>query len=119
MTTVHTRQIKVPICTEARFVLFRHRIRLYNHSNFVSSQTRLVVTGQISGPVRAGYLTGHRLDQPQLVRRTTKMVVIGIPAKAIRVRAATASKATARPRPKPHGSTVRPSSFSMASCSNL
>jgi len=32
--------------------------------NFVTGQTRLIMTGQTSVLVRAGYLTGHRLEQP-------------------------------------------------------
>jgi len=47
--------------------------RLYDQSNFVTGQTRLAMTGQTSdlvmarslnGPMKAGYLTGHRLEHP-------------------------------------------------------
>jgi len=60
-----------------RVLKYRHKIfdrppvkysyRLYDRSHFVTGQTRPVMTGHTSVPVRAGYLTGHHLEQSQPV----------------------------------------------------
>jgi len=94
----------------------RHMIfdRLYDRSNFVSDQTRLVMTGQ-TGPDIFPVTVLNSFSR--YVRPPTWWS--WVPAKTVRVRAAMATphghdgtEATVRPRPKPLGSTVRPSSSS-------
>jgi len=46
-----------------RHMIFDRQL-VYDQSNFVTDQTRPVMTGPISGRVRAQYLTGHLHEQP-------------------------------------------------------